>query len=258
MNRKLISCLLLACGVTALSARTTPGWYIAGSAGIAFSDDKPYYDEFPAGREAENADSTRSLKDGTTFALGVGYDWVGLRLEGEFLHFSNDFSTFVVPRGKIIDYADPSAGYYDGTLTGTLEGKLANNGIFINGYYDFDIGLPVKPYIGLGLGMVGVNSDYHVKIVNILYDTDAVPDIVGFATPDPGTVDATKWLLAGQVKLGFWYSLNEHWDVGANYRYTIIDGARWDFVQKVANVTIITISETTKDQHIELALRYNF
>ena len=53
--------------------------------GIAFADDKPFYDAFPAGREAENAWSTRSLKDGVTAAFGVGYDWIGLRLEGEFL-----------------------------------------------------------------------------------------------------------------------------------------------------------------------------
>lgn len=258
MNRKLLLSLLVACSVSALSARTTPGWYATGSAGIVFADDKPFYDAFPAGREAENAWSTRSLKDGVTAAFGVGYDWVGLRLEGEFLHFSNDYSTFVVPRGKVIDFANPSAGYYDATLTGTLVGKTANNGFFLTGYYDFDIGMALKPYIGLGVGLVAVNGDYKVKIVNILYDNAAVPDIVGFPTPDPGTVDQTKWRGAAQVKLGFWYSLDAHWDVGASYRYTRIDGAHWDFVQKLANVTIDTISETSKDQHVEIALRYNF
>jgi opacity protein-like surface antigen len=258
MNRILLSSLLLAGSASALSASSTPGWYVTGSAGVVFSDGKPFYDEFPAGREAENAGSTRYLKDGFTGALGVGYDWVGFRLEGEFLHFSNDYSTFIVPRGKSIDYANPAAGYYDVTLTGTLEGKTSNNGFFANGYYDFNVGLPIKPYIGLGVGLVGVTSNYKVKIVNILYDSPAVADLTGFATPDPGTVDATKWLGAAQVKLGFWYPLDSHWDVGACYRYTIIDGARWDFVQKVADVTIITITQTTKDQHVEVALKYNF
>jgi len=145
MKNILISSLLFAASASALSASTTPGWYIAGSAGIVLGSDKPFYDYFPAGREAENAGSTRTLKDGVTESLSVGYDWIGLRLEGEFLHFSNDFTTFIVPRGKSINYANPTAGYYDVTLTGTLEGKIKNSGLFVNGYYDFNVGLPIKP-----------------------------------------------------------------------------------------------------------------
>lgn len=262
LTRALLLLALVVTTATVTQARTEPGWYVSGGLGYVLENTMSFYDEFPAGREIENADSNRTLDEGYNLNLQVGYDMVGFRIEAEILYFTQDVSEFVVPNGMV----DPTFGavlppeYHPATLFGDLEGDISKLGFFINGYYDIDTGTKFKPYLGIGAGVIAVTGDYQVANVSIDYHDDT-PDFIldpPFVSPDPGTVDETNWVLGGQFLAGVWYEVNDQWALGLGYRFTIIDGETSDFVQKLADVHIDTISETYKDSHFELKAKFNF
>lgn len=79
-----------------------------------------------------------SLDDGKAFGGGIGTQWYDFRFEGEIGTRSND-----VPAEEL------------GPLS---EWDFSALSFMLNGYYDIDVGLPVKPYVGVGIGFAQVKS----------------------------------------------------------------------------------------------------
>lgn len=92
-----------------------------------------------------------SLDDGTVFGGGIGTVWHDFRFELEIGTRSNDVENLV---GLIWDFSATS--------------------FMINGYYDINIGLPVKPFLGVGVGIAQVKS-FANDGINSAKDSDTVP-----------------------------------------------------------------------------------
>jgi len=115
-------------------------------------------------------------------------------------------------------------------------------GVFVNGYYDFNLGLPIYPYVGVGIGYQDTNiRDLSAPIyIQKTKGTLAYQGIVGAAYPIaavPG-LDATleyRFIgLAGSRKLDFGYpvpvaSLPASIKFGNEYDNEIRVGVRYAF-----------------------------
>ncbi|PZW46750.1 outer membrane protein with beta-barrel domain [Humitalea rosea] len=137
----------------AAQAQPVSGVYIGGGAGVNFLQDSDLSVANAAGRTAlTNAGigtrtGTASFETGYVGVLSIGYGFgngVRAELEGNF-------------RSNKIDSI---SGFRGATGNRAVSGGFTQSyGVMANALYDFDLGLPVVPYVGLGAGYVIQNWD---------------------------------------------------------------------------------------------------
>ncbi len=198
---------LMATGVTA--AHATEGWY--GRADVGYSTDGAV--EFDGGDEFE-------LENDWTQHLGLGYAFQnGFRLEGELGHRFNNFGEDVLDDGDVRVWS-----------------------AMLNGYYDFNRGGAIEPYIGLGVGAARLGIA---------------------ATQHPTTyVDEEDTVLAYQALVGLAIGITERLDLDIGYRYFVANGGSFDGLADGPG-TGIQLVPTTFDadyeqQAVTVGLRWQF
>ena len=117
----------------------------------------------------------------------VGRRFSNFRVEAEILSTNNSL------KDAMLTFA--SAPALNNKIT---SGNIANFSVLVNGYYDFDIGSGVKPFIGAGIGYSFTSSSIR-----------SVP------FPLEGTTSGVSF----QLKAGAAYTLFDRTDVYAQYRY---------------------------------------
>lgn len=89
----------------------------------------------------------------------------------------------------------------DKSRSGPATGKVNAYDLMVNGLYDFNVGWPVTPYVGLGLGAARVN-----------YDSVTVPNA-------GRTIDGSAYEFAYQGIAGVAYAINQNLKLDVGYRY---------------------------------------
>ena len=121
-------CSLLAIGGAAQAAED--GFYIGAAAGVNFAQDSKF-DLTTA------SDPSASYDTGLTGLASGGYKFEsGLRLEAELGYRTSD-----------VDEVSGANG----------DGDVSALSLMGNALYDFDLGSPITPYIGIGLGVAQVD-----------------------------------------------------------------------------------------------------
>lgn len=148
------------------------------------------------------------------FAVGgfVGYDLgSGLRVEGELTYRVNDVDTL--------------AGVSFG-------GDVSSLALMANGFYDFDSGSPVVPYVGGGIGVANVSAN----------------DINFFGIQ---AVDDEETVFAYQLGVGVGYEVSPTLTLTADYRYfatddvELVDVGGFPFEFEYANSTFLIGARAT-------------
>ena len=187
---------------TAGAAYATEGWY--GRADVGYS----------IGGDIEFGGTSYDLENDWTQHLGLGYAWQnGFRTEGEISHRYNDF----------------------GENEGLADGNVHAWAAMLNGYYDFNRGGSVQPYIGLGVGGARLN-------------VSAVGGFGSFADEDT--------VLAYQGMVGVAFDLTEQLALDIGYRYFVADDLELDGLGP--NLTAATFDAEYEHQAVTLGLRYQF
>ena len=122
-------------------------------------------------------------------ALTVGYEFdSGLRTELEAAYRRNEL--------EIIEFADAR-----GTVNTGLHDAVDAASVMANALYQFDVGLPLRPYVGVGLGVMRL--DYELSV----FDTEV------------RILDDRESAFAYQVLAGVGVPLGQRWQLSADYRY---------------------------------------
>lgn len=79
-------------------------------------------------------------------------------------------------------------------------GTISSQSLMLNGYYDFDVNLPMTPYIGAGAGLS-----------NVSVNNASVPGFLGTNDKDR----ALSW----QFKAGLSKAISDNLDINVGYRY---------------------------------------
>lgn len=180
---KLRTALLAAAASVALigtaSAQNTSGFYIGGAAGVSIIEkvDGTYK---PAGTKASQDYKTGY---GLLGALGYGYS-NGFRSEVE--------AAYSEAKTKNSSYALGSG------ITSSTGGNANAFSLFGNALYDFNLGLPVTPYLGVGLGWLRLaaetktnSNNGNIKLVDDSADTVGYQLIAGLSLPIVDNLKAT-------------------------------------------------------------------
>lgn len=126
-----------------------------------------------------------SFDSGIGFAGGFGHAYGnGLRTEVELAYRKNDLDKIA------------GRGPFAGLGSTPLNGDISSLALMINGFYDFDLGLPVTPFAGAGLGFARVSID---------------SDWLG--------VDSSDTVFAYQLGAGVAFALNPQVNLDLQYRF---------------------------------------
>jgi len=181
MLNKFVSILTLTSALTATLAvlpatAQAKDWYLGGSLGYNTTSDQT--------STGDNRQVETEFKGGiaTTSTIGVKLE-NNLRFEGEFAWRRND--------GKTLAFNDIDR-------PGFTSKGAQSYGVLINGYYDFDTGGSVTPYIGAGIGFDLVENEFLYGAVD--FEDNAV-------------------VLAWQAMAGISKPLTEKIDVFVDARY---------------------------------------
>ena len=191
-------CSLLAYSGTAQAAED--GFYIGAAAGVNFAQDSKF--DLTTG-----SDPSASHDTGLTGLASGGYKFEsGLRLEAELGYRDSDVD---------------EVGGVDG------DGDVSAISLMGNALYDFDLGSPITPYIGIGLGIAQV-------------DFDGVSPVGGSAVDDDDTSIAYQGIAGASLRL------TDQLDLTLDYRYfaapdvelSLNSGGRADSSYKSHNIML--------------------
>jgi OOP family OmpA-OmpF porin len=191
---------------TAGAAYATEGWYGRADAG------------YSVGGEIDFGGSNNyELENDWSQHLGLGYAFAnGFRAEGEISHRYNDFG-------------DDAAIPLD-------DGNVHAWAAMLNGYYDFNRGGSVQPYIGVGVGGARLNISADGPALGFIKDDDTV--------------------LAYQAMIGIAFDLTEQLALDVGYRYFVADEVELDGISP--NLTAAAFTADYEHQAVTLGLRYQF
>jgi opacity protein-like surface antigen len=183
-------------------------WYVEGSVGAQWTEDRTYGGTYPIlPGETLQVTNTSSFSPGALFALGVGYRLPHrLRVEGE-LGYSPFSLTSAAPRAGGL-----AATLFDGSRRTITSGGArslftATAGLF----YDLPVAGRVVPYLGGGAGYYNLEAP-------VGYFTDH-----GLTVPVPGS-SINSALVFAETGLGI--ALGGRWTAVPSYRfqYLIVPG----------------------------------
>ena len=148
------------------------GLYVAGGAGLSFPRDMDF--------DGTAINSSADLDTGPVGVLSIGHG------------FMDNF------RGELeLGFRTSDVDSVGGT---SASGNADSWSAMINGFYDFDTGGKLTPYVGLGLGGARIDAD-------------------GISPVSGTRVDDSDFGFAYQGILGISYELSEQWSATADYRY---------------------------------------
>jgi len=184
------------------------------------------------------------FEQGDFFTAAFGAKLAGFRLELEHRESSSDVDTHRGVNAAGLDLSALDAGVLISGNSGDLGvsvadlvaaggGYLDNNSLMVNGYYDFNLGGALTPYLGLGLG----NSDSEVA----------------FAPSGTSILRGSDDGFAYQLVAGVSFSLTQYLDIFLNYRY--MDGE--DFSVS-ASLLPASFEIENKSQSLDVGLRFSF
>ncbi len=150
------------------------------------------------------ASSTIHYDDGFNLGVRAGYLWGPWRFEEEFRWQRNDIS---------------SLGSFG------VQGASAAYAIMTNAIYDFNVGFPVTPHLGAGIGAVD------------LVTTASVPGSIG---PFPGgqLIHGNDWEFGYQAIAGIRYNINPSLALDLDYRYLATVDAKYKTGSALGNLPV--------------------
>jgi outer membrane protein OmpA-like peptidoglycan-associated protein len=151
--------------------------YLGGEAG---------WSDLPSQTDHSNGAPTLNERYDAGYALGarLGYQWGPWRFEEEYIYHNNGLDRLAV----------------SGVNQTGASGSRNSHAIMTNAIYDFDLGWPVTPHIGAGVGAVDV--------------------VASASAPATGTlINASNWQFGYQAIGGVSYNFSPDLSLDVDYRY---------------------------------------
>lgn len=174
VTRSIFAAIILAAIAAASPAwAQKSGWYLGGEGGwTALGNQEGHLPPrvFP-----------QTFDNGYALGVRAGYRFGPWRVEEEFRHQSNSLNHFA---------RHPA------------EGERGADMLMTNAIYDLDIGLPVSPHLGAGIGLVALHDEAQVAVLGI-----------------PSVDDDTEWAFGYQAIAGLSYAIAPEVSADLDYRY---------------------------------------
>lgn len=212
-------------------AAAESGFYVSGSGGLI-----DVYDDIDA--SVGGADLKVELDPGYFGAGALGYQFGVFRLEIEGMYQSVDVGDIDLD-GAVVDGVgfDVTGSDGDGTVVSAM----------LNGFVDIDLGVPVKPFLGLGAGVAFVDIE----------DAGGTVDVGGLGSISATVIDGSETAPAAQAIAGLGFDITDHLTLSAAYRAFIAGPV--EYAVELPVVGAVDDAEgAVLTQAVRLELRYRF
>lgn len=137
---------------SAAAGAADPSWYVSGAGGATWFEE--------ADSESNGTTFESTFDTGYVFSGAAGRAFGnGFRAEGEFGYRQSSLDEIKVNSGN----------------TFNAEGDVSALSFMANGFYDFDVGMKIKPYVGGGIGAARVSAnDVRIGGAQLVDDSDVV------------------------------------------------------------------------------------
>lgn len=224
-TKTLVQGSALSAGLLLGSTALADDLYLSGSLGLSnqqsTSNNGRFFEPFTTGvvtgvdpaltiPAGEGIGWRTSYDRGRYHSITLGWDIDILRVEMEYSRSGSDVDRHRGVSAAGIDLSGIDAGVLISENVGDLgtsvadlvavdSGEINSKAVMLNFIYDFDLGAPIIPYAGIGVGLT---------------DTD-----VTFRPSNEEVINSDDKTFMYQFILGATYEVNETFDVFANYRY---------------------------------------
>lgn len=228
---------LLSChGAIAEAPNADNAWYVQASAGRAWLNDMAGDDHQVLLSNGHQTTTSRMSELGSnkTFDIAVGrVIGNGLRADIEYAYRTNIID-------KLLKTDPPPT-----TVLLQDDSEVSSHSLLANVYYDFRNSSPITPYLGLGLGVARITTQW-----------------TAVSGTDRYRFEDSDWTYAGQLTAGAKWAITLNWGIFAQYRYFMAP----DFHTSASVIrgNAIKTQETLsfKDDYISqsfsLGVRYSF
>jgi len=176
-----------------------------------------------------NAHPTANFDSGFNAGVRAGYQWGPWRLEEEYSYRRNSLNTFTF-----------SGPFGISTNPSNVSGQRNAHAIMTNVIYDFTVGWPVSPHLGVGIGAVDIidSASANSFTLNNAIGLPIVPNVPTSVAPQTfgGTLlHGSSWVFGYQAIAGFRYDFSPTVAFDLDYRYlsttdpTLNNSARFPF-----------------------------
>ncbi len=146
----LIVSIILAMATGALAQ----GMYISGGGGASIISSSDLFSQQTTTQGGTTittgVNDSRSYSKSLGVFIGAGYDFAGIRLEGEYGYRVSPFKETITN----YDVSPPPQSIRTPVSALSIEDDLTISSYMVNGFFDIDVKGPVSPIIGVGIGVL--------------------------------------------------------------------------------------------------------
>jgi OmpA-OmpF porin, OOP family len=150
-------------------------------------------------------DLTSNNSSGFNAGARAGYEWGPWRFEEEYSYRNNSLSSFSGTIGGL------------GLPGNKISGTTHSNAIMTNAIYDFTLGWPITPHIGVGVGAVNV-------VQSLSGNGSTAHGLLGPTGTGFGSLSDSTWEFGYQAIAGIRYEINPIVSLDVDYRYLATPG----------------------------------
>ena len=230
-----VSALLAVTAFAAAAPAQADGFYISTFAGLSFQEDQRNVRTEVILAGPPTIDVTFDTGYFIGGSLGYAFDNVGIggiRVELEYAYRENDVEAVFFP-GPVrqLESRDNSSG-----------------SVMLNAFYEFDTGVEwVRPYVGGGLGIAGVESD-----------TVYAPPSGNRDNPTVEIGGSTETEFAYQFIAGFTVPVSEHWEAFIEGRYYETGDPDFERIRLSDDALLARYDSEYSTWHGDIGIRYRF
>lgn len=219
MRKFLYATALSTVTLLATPAFADQNWYAGVEGGLTLND--------KSGLKGDGStlDVGANYKDGYVFGGVLGYDFGGVRLEGEVAHRHNKLKAFNIANNG-------GNGVMVGNVASSSGAAKVISGM-VNVMLDIGNGWALTPYIGAGIGIADAKFD-------------------NFSVSGATFADGSKTVFAYQAIAGLSYAISKAVDLTLDYRYFATDDAH------VRDGLAQNVSAEYTSHTVMMGLRYKF
>ena len=245
--------------VLVASSAAAQDFYVSGGLGMNFQDDTSNRGElfrsFTTGQVTgvtppltlpvgAPVSWSTEYDEGLFSSLALGWKLESFRLEAEYSWTQADIESHrgvnaggidlsAIDAGVLLTGRVGNLGVSTAALVADDRGDIDTDTWMVNGYYDFDLGNRLTPYVGVGLGLSESELVFNPSGVAVLSDEDRV--------------------FAWQVMGGVSYAFSDRLSVYGNYRYRTADDMEFS-----ASLLPARFNIDVEAQSLDFGIRYGF
>jgi len=200
-----------------------PGaWYFGGEGGWTHLNNQT--DSVAGALPAHGASLTTNFDEGFNVGARAGYQWGPWRFEEEYSFRWNKASSL------------------GGFSAAAINGNRQAHAIMTNVIYDFTLGWPITPHLGVGVGAVDV-------VDGVSTNTGVPAAVFGVAIPPGSLLKGSGWEFGYQAIAGFEYNINPALAFDLDYRYLATSDPTFSNKASAAVTALLPSYKTGYDTH---------